>query len=82
MNLREKMMSCSRNIRDEKGLILLTTETRGGSLPSKSALQTRTAQRFRPMQSLKVILAVLVHQSTLKKAMAYSRYQRIMGRAC
>ena len=55
-NPREKTMSRSRVIRDEKGLILLSQcLTRGGGPPSKSASQTRAAQQFWPWPSLKGI---------------------------
>ena len=65
------MMSRSQYIRSGKGLILVT---RGGGLPSKSASQTRAAQRIRPMQSLKGISAVQVYQTAPEKREALSRY--------
>ena len=48
-----------------------------GCSHSKSASQTRAAQRFRPLPSLKGILAVAAHQSAPEKAVALSRYPRI-----
>ena len=70
-NPREKMMSRSRDIRDEKGFILLT---RGGGPPSKSASQTRAADRFRLGPSFKGICAVPTHQSAPEKREGLSRY--------
>ena len=60
-NPREKNVSGrSRDIYNANGLILLP---RGGGPSPKSASQTRVAELFRPLQSLKSISAVLAHQS-------------------
>ena len=75
-NPREKMMRFSRDIRDAKGLILLT---RAGGPPSKSASKTRAAQRFRLWPAFKGICTVPTHLSAPEKRKTLSRHPPMMG---